>query len=105
MYDAGQGVPQDIAEADRWFEAAAGKGHADALYALCQDLAIGGGGVRQDSMRAYVWCDLAVAAYRKSDRLEAAGNALAMRDLMSVKLTADQLAEAKAQVTHWAAAH
>src|SRR5438132_9077372 len=89
MYDTGQGVPQDLAEGDRWFEAAAEKGNADALLSLCQDLAMGGGNVQKDSLRAYVWCDLAAVAYKKVKRSEAAGNAEAMRDLISAKLTAD----------------
>ena len=105
MYESGQGVPEDLAEGVRWFEAAAEKGSADALYSLCQDLSLGGGNIQRDSLRAYVWCDLAAAAYRKAKRLEQARNAEAIRGLISGKLTADQLAEAERQVTHWTAAH
>ena len=105
MYDTGQGVPEDIAEADKWFKAAAETGHSDAMFSLCQDFALGGGNVQKDSLNAYVWCDLAAAAYTKAKRSEAAGNAQSMLTLISGKLTADQLVEAKAQVTRWAAAH
>jgi TPR repeat protein len=105
MYFNGQGVPEDDAEASRWFEAAAKKGSADALYSLCQGRAVGGVNVQRDSVAAYVWCDLAVAAYKTSGRPEAAGNAAAMRDLMVGKLTADQATEAKAQVERWTSAH
>lgn len=105
MYDTAQGVPEDIAEADRWFLAAAEKGHADAMYSLCQDYALGGGNIQKDSQSAYVWCALAAAAYKTAKRPEAVSNAEATLGLVSGKLTADQLTEAKAQITRWTAAH
>ena len=105
MYDTGQGVPQDIAEAHKWFKAAAETGHSDAMFSLCQDLALGGGNVQRDSLRAYVWCDLAAAAYKTAKRSEAVSNAEAMRDLQSGKLTAEQLAQARKEVARWTAAH
>ena len=60
MYYRGRGVPQDYAEAVRWYRLAADQGAADAqgnlgiMYAL-------GWGVPQDDDEAHMWLNLAAA--------------------------------------------
>jgi TPR repeat protein len=54
MYEAGRGVPQDLAEAAQRFEIAAHAGHAEAQYALAVMLRTGRGRVR-DEAQSLVW--------------------------------------------------
>ncbi|UNV88452.1 sel1 repeat family protein [Morococcus cerebrosus] len=54
MYDNGQGVRQDDAEAFRWFRKAAEQGHAEAQYNLGEMYHIGQG-VRQDLHLSKEW--------------------------------------------------
>lgn len=49
MYEAGRGVPQDLAEAANRFEIAANAGHAEAQYALAVMLRTGRGRARDDA--------------------------------------------------------
>jgi len=90
MYYNGEGVPQDDAEAVKWFRKAAEQGHAEAQYGLGFMYRYGKG-VPQDDAKAYTW--FAVAA--------ANGHELAKVDLTEVKfyLNQDQLAVAQQRVT------
>ena len=54
MYDTGEGVPEDAAEAVRWFRAAAEQGHARAQYNLGVKYATGEG-VPEDDAEAVRW--------------------------------------------------
>lgn len=54
MYDDGEGVREDDAQAVAWYYAAAGQGHVDAQFALGNMFA-GGRGVAQDDVEAAVW--------------------------------------------------
>ena len=58
MYDNGEGVPQDYAEAVKWYRLAAEQGHAKAQYnlGLMYD---NGEGVPQDYAEAVKWYRLA----------------------------------------------
>ena len=58
-YDSGEGVPQDHAEAARWFRLAAEQGHLGAQEVLGAKFWIGMG-VVQDLVMAYVWFNVAV---------------------------------------------
>jgi hypothetical protein len=54
MYYNGKGVPQDYAEAARWYRKAADQGNADAQNNL--GVMYGNGqGVPQDYVRAHMW--------------------------------------------------
>ena len=64
MYYNGQGVPQDYAEAVKWFRLAAEQGHAKAQSILGAIYATGHG-MRQDSVQAFVWWNLAAAQGRR----------------------------------------
>ena len=57
MYGTGEGVPQDAAEAVRWFRRAAGQGHAEAQFSL-GFMYHTGEGVKQDFAEAVRWSRL-----------------------------------------------
>ena len=60
MYDTGRGVPQDYAEALRWYRLAAEQGNTSAQFRL--GVAYGTGrGVPQDYVSAHMWLNLAAA--------------------------------------------
>ena len=54
MYDNGQGVPQDYAEAMKWYRLAAEQGHAKAQHNL-GIMYDNGNGVPQDYAEAVKW--------------------------------------------------
>ncbi len=58
MYHEGQGVPQDYAEAVKWFRLAAEQGNADGQYVL-GSMYYKGHGVPQDYAEAVKWYRLA----------------------------------------------
>ena len=60
MYDNGQGVPQNYAEAMSWYRRAAETGHAKAQYNL-GFLYTNGKGVPQDYITAHMWANLAAS--------------------------------------------
>ena len=60
-YLDGRGVPENDAEAVRWFRMAAEQGQADAQFNLGR-MYVDGQGVVQDDVRAYLWFNLAAAA-------------------------------------------
>ena len=60
MYDQGQGVVQDYAEAAKWFNLAAAQGRAEAQYNL-GNMYAKGQGVVQDYAEAVKWYKLAAA--------------------------------------------
>ena len=61
MYDFGQGVAKDPAQAVRWYRAAAAQGHGGAQFNL-GGMYFDGVGVAQDHVRSYAWFTLAAAA-------------------------------------------
>ena len=61
MYATARGVPQDDAEAVRWFRLAAEQGHDSAQSRLGLKYATGEG-VPQDYVSAHMWLNLAAAA-------------------------------------------
>ena len=60
MYAKGEGVPEDDAEAVKWFRKAAEQGDADAQVNLGLMYA-NGRGVPEDYVRAFAWFNLAAA--------------------------------------------
>ena len=60
MYANGYGVPEDDAEAVRWYRLAADQGHAGAQYNLGLKYA-NGEGVLQDNVTAHMWFNIAGA--------------------------------------------
>ena len=100
LYADGRGVPQDAAEAVRWFRLSAGQGHAGALSNLGVMYA-SGRGVPQDHIQAHMWRNLAASRLTGENR----GVAVRGRDTLASLMTHDQLAEAQRRAREWDAAH
>ena len=89
MYDHGDGVLQDDAEAVLWYRLAAEQGHLKAqlnlgiLYYL-------GEGIAQDYLRAHIWMELAAMSGMKS--------AQKSRDHSAENMTSQQIAKAQEMV-------
>ncbi|MYN26943.1 tetratricopeptide repeat protein [Duganella levis] len=86
MYYFGYGVTQDYAQAVRLFTLSAEQGYADPQFNLGMAY-LNGQGVKQDDVTAHMWFNLAAAM-----GIERARN---NRDLLSKRMTADQIAEAQ----------
>ena len=132
MYGTGRGVPQDDAEAVRWFHLAAEQGDADAQYNLGVMYDIGRG-VPQDDAEAVRWYRLAaeqghasgqrnlglmysngrgvpqdhVSAHMWLNLATATGdeNAREARENIAVSMSREQIAEAQRRAREWHAAH
>jgi TPR repeat protein len=96
MYDNGQGVPQDDAEAVRWYRKAAGQGDPSAQYNLGLMYAAGQG-VPQDYVEAHMWLNLAASRAAGDDQKKFAD----LRELFAKKMTAQQIAEAQRRAREW----
>ena len=90
MYDNGEGVPENDAEAVRWYRLAAEQGNALAQTNLGLMYATGEG-VPQNNARAYMWWSVAAAQGNESAR----GN----RDIVADRLAPDQLARGQDMAT------
>ena len=91
-YDKGWGVPQNDAEAAKWYRLAADQGNANAQ----NDLAVmytKGEGVPQDFVRAHMWFNLSAARGGQSS----ASN----RDSIAKLMTPAQIAEAEKLAREW----
>ena len=98
MYEEGRDVPQDYAEAVRWFRLAANQGFAPAQFFLGNSLGLGRG-VPQDHVEAHMWFNLAGAHpdLGSTDRewyVEA-------RDAVEGLLTTEQVVEAQRLAREW----
>ena len=90
MYADGEGVPENDAEAVKWFRLAAEQGDARAQYNLGVMYA-NGEGVPENDVEAYVWFSVAAARGHENAR----GN----RDIVSDLLTPDQRARGQDMAT------
>ena len=86
MYANGQGVPQDYAEAVKWYRLAAEQGDEKAQFNLGFQYA-NGQGVPQNHAEAYVWFNLAAAS--------GDNNSSENRDILAETLSLDTLAAAR----------
>jgi TPR repeat protein len=93
------GVPQDKAEAVKWFRRAADQGDAQAQYNLGLSYAKGEA-VEQDDVSAHMWFNLAAAHFPVSDNINRIA-ARKDRDLVAEKMTPDQIAEAEKFASEW----
>ena len=96
MYAIGEGVPQDHAEAGKWFRLAAEQGDAEAQYYVGEMYAIGEG-VHPDHVVAHMWLSLAAARLRG----ELGEQAAAARDSVASKMTAEAIREALRLAREW----
>jgi TPR repeat protein len=100
MYYEGEGVPEDHAEAVRWYRLAADQGLAEAQFNL--GLMYGNGeGVPQDDVQAHMWLNLVASRSTGEDR----ESAVSARDRVRARMTAEQVAEAQRLAREWNAAH
>ena len=90
------GVPQDDAEAVRWWRLAADQGLANAQNNLGARYA-SGEGVPEDDVLAYMWYNLAAAQGNEN----APGN----KDILERGMTREQIAEAQRLSREWLEAH
>ena len=86
MYRKGEGVPQDYAEAVKWYRLSAVQGIAYAQSNLGL-MYRKGEGVPQDYVRAHMWANIAATGGDKY--------AVKDRDLVADKMTQKQIAEAQ----------
>ena len=87
MYRNGTGVPQDYAEAVRWYRLAADQGYAMAQFNLGL-MYTKGEGVPPDLVLAHVWFNLSAAQ-------GGIAGGQANRDIAASLMTPDQIAEAE----------
>lgn len=95
MYRHGDEVPEDSAEAAKWFERAANQGDMAAQYSLVAPY-IKGDGVTKDLVQAYKWAALAASVDS-----EYATEFAKSRDGIAAIMSADKLAEAQRLVREW----
>jgi uncharacterized protein len=96
LYFYGEGVPQDYEVGLMWYRKAAERGYAYAQLQLGV-LYANGHGVRQDYVLAYMWWSLAASLW-KGDGNNMAADA---RDLLVLKMTPAQIAEAQRMAREW----
>jgi TonB family protein len=90
MYENGKGVPQNIAEAVKWYRLAAEQGYGGAQNNLGLIYAIGRG-IQRDPIRAYMWFSLAAASLSGD-----VGTTVAQsRDVFASAMSSRQIALAK----------
>ena len=87
MYDNGDGVPENDAEAVKWYRKAAEQGHANAQSNLGFMYA-NGDGVPENFVHAYVWWSMA----KTQGDEDAKGNL----EILKPQMTKQQIAEAQA---------
>jgi TPR repeat protein len=89
-YFTGAGVPQDNAEALKWFRLSADQENADGQGAL-GSMYYMGAGVPQDYVLAHMWFNLSAARGGSSER----------RDSILHQMTPEQIAEAQKLAREW----
>lgn len=95
-YANGEGVPQDGAEAAKWYRKAADQGNARAQNNLGLMYAKGQG-VPQDGAEAHKWFNLAASKSTGEDQKKFAE----LRDTIAAKMTPQQIAEAQRLAREW----
>jgi len=98
MYEIGQGVPQDDAEAAKWYRMAAEQGVATVQYNLGV-MYNNGQGVPQDSAEAHKWVNLAASRSQGEDLEKFAKTRVALAE----RMTPSQIAEAQRLAREWKA--
>ena len=91
-YGKGEGVPENDAEAAKWFRRAAEQGNVGAQLNLGAAY-YNGHGVQEDNVVAYMWFDLAAAQGREDAR--------EYRDVVKERMTREQTAEAQRLSREW----
>ncbi|MFY9840072.1 MAG: tetratricopeptide repeat protein [Xanthobacteraceae bacterium] len=84
----------------KWYQRAAGQGYAEAQNTL-GEMYLGGLGVQESTMQAYVWFSLAAANNDPLCDEETRDDAAHNRDLTAVNMTTEQIAEARRLINEW----
>ena len=98
MYADGEGVPQDYAEAVRWYRLAADQGLAGAQLNLGL-ISASGSGVPQNYVEAHMWLSLAESSSEDNERVRE--RVVEARDALAARMTAEQIAEAQRRAREW----
>ena len=96
MYDDGDGVPENDAEAVKWYRKAADQGVPEAQF-LLGGMYDDGEGVPENYVLAHMWLNLA--------RAQGLANAKTALDLLIPKMTNAQIAEAQRMAAEWHEKH
>ncbi|MEQ6340919.1 MAG: sel1 repeat family protein [Gammaproteobacteria bacterium] len=96
MYAIGQDVPQDFAEAVKWYRKAAEQGNSGGQFSLGL-MYQNGRGVSKDFVQAHKWLNLAAA--QKSGELQE--KTAALRDELANRMLPEQVAEAQRLAREW----
>src|SRR5262249_41177495 len=97
MYYDGVGVPQNYAEAAKWFRLAADQGDAEGQFKLGA-MYYSAYGMLKDYITAHMWLSLSLAR-QKDEKLR--DSILKLRDLVEKEMTPAQIAEAQRRVLQW----
>ena len=92
MYDSGEGVAENDAEAVKWYRLAADQGEAAAQYNLA-GMYYRGEGVPESKVDAYFWWNLAAA--------QGDANAKINKGIVEKTMTREQIAEAQRRSAAW----
>jgi len=92
-------VPQNYAEAVKWYRKAANQGGADAQFVL-GDMYNFGVGVPQDYVQAHKWFNLAAPRFSASET-EKREKAIRNRNAVATMMNAAQIAEAQRLAREW----
>ena len=98
IYQHGWGVPQDEAEAVKWYHLAADQGLAGAQEILGL-MYYRGRGVPQDFVQAHMWLNL--AASRLPPAFFIRDSSAKTRDELAARMTPEQIAEAQRLAREW----
>ena len=88
----GNGVPQDYAEAVKWYRLVAEQGDADAIFKLGSSY-YNGIGVPRDDVLAYMWLNIAAVSGIENSKTYMAN--------LSKRMTPEQIAEAQKLSREW----
>jgi len=91
-YAFSEGVPEDDAEAVKWYRKAAEQGHAAAQFAL-GDRYAKGEGVPEDVVTAYMWFNLSSAQGDEVYKLS--------KEELTKSMTREQIAEGQKMSREW----
>ena len=92
MYESGQSVQRDYAEAVKWYRRAADQGSASAQWLLASMYEVGSG-VPQDYVQAHMWYNLSAT--------QGWGAAVFARAALEREMTQAQIAEAQKLAREW----
>ena len=93
MYFNGENVPQDYAEAAKWYRKAAERGHAKSQFGLAL-MYEKGWGVPKDDVQAHTWSNLAALTGKEP-------GAVKLRDILAENMTSTDISEAQRLAREW----